>query len=224
MASTRATLLHECFSPQAAEGDRPARHRHRRDAVLPLVPRFAAQMVNRSGSQLGGGAVEASSPAPAESHRRGGTERDADNMLEHRTITMPADPGARIVPNQQRLNQILRGYMCEPRRLRTQRQQPRGKRLGRSEARRVEIVAPAIRGGQAFSGPSVEAERRQFRRVDRRDQGLFLARCDDTLRLRQTRERQAVRTNQIARQTCPSIARAPRSAVSADGVLFLFAA
>jgi hypothetical protein len=109
-----ATPLHEFFLRQAAEGDRPARHRHRRDAVLPLAPRFAAQMVNRSGSQLGGGAIKASSPASAASHRRGGTERDADNTLEHRTITMPADPGARIVPNEQRLNQILRGYMCEP--------------------------------------------------------------------------------------------------------------
>src|ERR1700738_3001387 len=104
-------------------------------------------MVNRSGSQLGGGAIEASGPAPAESHRRGGTERDADNMLEHRTITMPADPGAQIVPNKQRLNQTPRSYMYEPGRLRTQRQQPCGNRLGWSEARRIEIVAPAIRGG-----------------------------------------------------------------------------
>ena len=94
--------------------------------MLPLVPRFATKVVNRSGSQLGGGTIEASSAAPAKSHCRGGTERDADNVLEHRTITMPADPGAGIVPNEQRLNQILRGYMCEPRRLRTQRQQPRG--------------------------------------------------------------------------------------------------
>src|SRR6478609_6839501 len=72
-----ATPLHEVFPRQAAEGDRPARHRHRRDAVLPLVPRFTAQMVNRSGSQHGGGAIEARGAAPAEPHRRGGTERDA---------------------------------------------------------------------------------------------------------------------------------------------------
>ena len=105
-------------------------------------------MVNRSGSQLGGGAIEASSPAPAESHRRGGTERDADNMLEHRTITMPADPGARIVPNEQRLNQILLGTYWDVWR------------------KRGPPSYSSLRGGQAFSGPSVEAERRQFRRVD----------------------------------------------------------
>ena len=76
----------------------------------------------------------------------------------------------------------------EPRRLRAHRQQPLGNRLRWREARRFEIVAPAERGGQALAEPSLEAERRQFRRVDRRDQGLFLARCDDTVRLRQTRE------------------------------------
>ena len=58
-----ATPLHKFFLRQAAEGDRPARHRHPRDAELPLVPRFAVQMVNRSGSQLGESVIAASSPA-----------------------------------------------------------------------------------------------------------------------------------------------------------------
>ena len=51
---------------------------------------------------------------------------DADNVLEHRTIPMPAHPGARVISCGQRLSQIFRGNMCEPCRLRAQRQQPRG--------------------------------------------------------------------------------------------------
>ena len=103
-----ATPLHEFFLRQATEGDRPARHRHSRDALCShLFICFAAQMVNRSGSQLGGGAVKASSPAPAGPHRRGRTEQmptTCSNTGRSRCQPIPAPVSYR----RQRLSQIFR--------------------------------------------------------------------------------------------------------------------
>ena len=164
-----ATPLHGFLLGQAAEGDRPACHVHLSDAVLPIVPRFAAQVVDRSRRQLGGSPVKASSAASSESHRRRRPKRDADDMLEHRTIPMPTDPGARIVPDQQRLNEVIRFEAREPRRPLAQRKQPIRDWFRRREAlpsqsrsssqTRRSCACPAIRG----SGRATVSSRRSMR-------------------------------------------------------------
>src|SRR4029077_16746498 len=50
---------------------------------------------------------------------------------------------------------------------------------GRGEAGIVEVVAPAIGGGKPLPQPSMETERRELRRLDRRDQHLLLARRNE---------------------------------------------
>jgi hypothetical protein len=75
--------------------------------MLPLMPRFTAQMVNRSGRQLGEGALETPGPAPAKSHRRRHPERHANDMLEHRAVPMSADTGAAVVADQQSLTEVF---------------------------------------------------------------------------------------------------------------------
>src|SRR5689334_1506766 len=106
-------------------------------------------------------------------------------MLEDRPVTMPANSGARIVADQQRLYEVIRLEAGEPRRLLTQGQQPIRDRIGPAEGCCLEVVAPAKRGGQALSGPSVKTEGRQRLRVDGPDERLFLARGDKGFGLRQ---------------------------------------
>src|SRR5271166_6005593 len=100
-------------------------------------------------------------------------------MPEHQPVSVPPNPGTRIVADQQGLDEFARLQAREPCRLRTKWQQPIRDRLGRSEARVVEVVAPTVGGGQPLTQPSMEAEGREFRRVDRGDQHLLLAGCDE---------------------------------------------
>src|SRR5690349_22662686 len=109
-------------------------------------------------------------------------------MLEDRPVTMPTNSGARIVADQQRLYEVIRLEAGEPGRPLTQGQQPIRDRIGSTEACCLEVVAPAERGGQALSGPSVEAKGRQPRRVDGPDERVFLARGDKGVGLRQAWE------------------------------------
>ena len=53
------------FLRQAAEGDRPARHLHRGDAVLPFVSRRARQMIDRPRRQEHRCSIETAGPARA---------------------------------------------------------------------------------------------------------------------------------------------------------------
>ena len=103
-----ASPLSELLRCQAAEGYRPACFGHLGDAMLPPVPRFAAEMVNRSGWQLGGDPIKPAGSASSESHRRRRPDRNPQDMFEHAAIPMPTDPGARIVLDQQRLNEFVR--------------------------------------------------------------------------------------------------------------------
>jgi hypothetical protein len=148
--------------PGSAKGDRPACHVHLRNAVLPFVSSFAREMVDGSRRQQCRRPIKAARPASAEPHRRRRAERNADDMLEDGPITMPADPGARIVADHQGLHERVRSKSGKRRGLLAQRQQPIGDRIGRAEASGVEVVPPAIGGCKAFPEPSVEAERRQF--------------------------------------------------------------
>src|SRR5271163_363737 len=109
-------------------------------------------------------------------------------MPEHQPVSVPPNPGTRIVADQQGLDEFVRFQARKPRRLCPKRQQPIRDRLGRGEAGIVKVVSPAVGGGQPLTEPSMELEGREFRRVDRRDQHLLLAGCDDGISLRQPRE------------------------------------
>jgi hypothetical protein len=128
-------------------------------AVLPFVPRLAAQMVNRSGHQLDGSPIKTAGSAAAESHRRRYPKRNADDVFAYGAIPVPTDPGTRIISDQQGLNEVIGFETCKPPGAIAQRTQPIRDRFRRSEARRIEIVVPAERGGQALSQSSVESER-----------------------------------------------------------------
>ena len=107
-------------------------------------------------------------------------------MLKHRPIAVPADPGTRVIADDQGLDEVPRFQAGKPRRPGASRQQPVGKRVGRAEVGGVEIVAPAIGRGQPLAKPAVKAERRKLGRVDRADQRAFLIRRDDLIDLGQT--------------------------------------
>ena len=148
---------------QAPEGDRPARHRHFGNAVLPLVTRLAAQVIDRSCRQADCGTLEAAPLASAEPHCRGRAKRNPDHVFKYQTIAMPANPGSDVVANEQRLNEFVRlepSELCGPS---AQRQQPRGNRFGGGKARRIEIVVPAKRCGKPLAEPSVETEENLLR-------------------------------------------------------------
>ena len=83
-------------------------------AVFPFVPRLAAQMVNRSGLQLGGSPTKTAGPASSETHRRRRPKRNADDVSEYGAIPVPTDPGGRIIPDQQGLNEVIGFETCEP--------------------------------------------------------------------------------------------------------------
>src|SRR6266496_3558436 len=136
-------------------------------------------MVDRPRRQRCGGTVEAARLAAPKSHRRGRAERNTNDMLEHRPVAVPSDAGPRIVADEQSLDELVRGEVCELRNSFAQRQEPFGDRVCPREAGVVEIIAPAKRRGQPLAEPSMEAERRQLQPVDGRDKRLFLARPDN---------------------------------------------
>src|SRR6516162_5169557 len=82
---------------QAAEGDRPARHFHGGDAVLPFMARLAGQMIDRPRREKRRDPIVTAAPASPEPHRRRGSERDAENMLEYRPVSVPPNSSARVV-------------------------------------------------------------------------------------------------------------------------------
>ena len=72
-------------------------------------------------------------------------------MLEHRPVAVPPNSGTRVVTDQQGLDEFVRWQAGEPGRLRTNRHQPIGNRLGWGEAGIVEVVAPAVGGSEPLS-------------------------------------------------------------------------
>src|SRR5436305_158617 len=106
------------------------------------MPRLAAQMVDRARLERQGGAIEAALAAPAQAESRRRLERRADDMLEQGPVAVPADAGARIVTDHQRVDEIFgrktgKGSSPFP-----QGEQEIGDRLGRIEGGGVEIIAP----------------------------------------------------------------------------------
>src|SRR6202035_2799040 len=102
------SLLQTALFGKAAEGDRPARHLHRGDAVLPFMSRLAGQVVNRPRRQEPRRPIETAGLASRKRYRRRGAERYAEDMLEHRPVSVPSDPGTRVVADQQRLDKFTR--------------------------------------------------------------------------------------------------------------------
>ena len=74
-------------------------------------------MVDRPGHQQCRRPIKAAVPASPEPHRRRRPKRDADDMLEDRPISMPADASARIVADHQGLHEVIRREAGEPGRL-----------------------------------------------------------------------------------------------------------
>src|ERR1700722_18421427 len=100
-------------------------------------------------------------------------------MLEDGPIAVPADAGTRIVSDYQGLDELIRsdpGKQCG---FLSKWQQPIGDRGGRPEASPVEVVPPAVGGGQALAEPSMKAERRQLHPFDACDQHPFFDWCYD---------------------------------------------
>ena len=126
---------------------------------------LAGQVIDRSRRQQHRRPIETTRPASPETHRRRGAQRDAEDMLEHRPVAVPADPGPRVIADQQGLDEFVRLQAGEPRRLRPKRQQPIRDRLGGCETGIVEVIAPAVGGGQPLAQPAMEPEGRKFRGV-----------------------------------------------------------
>src|SRR3546814_13296909 len=100
-------------------------------------------MIDRAGREREREAREFLALLAAKAHRRRGAERDADNMLEHRPVAMPPDPGTRAVGDEQRLRDGIARDIREVRGAVGDRAQPFWQRLGPAEGARPEIIMPA---------------------------------------------------------------------------------
>src|SRR4051812_34560295 len=100
---------------QATEGNRPPRHLNIGDAVLPVVPSFPGEMINRPGREEHGRTIKTVGVASSKPECRRRPERDPDDMLEHWSVPMPPDPGTRVVAYQQGLEEFVRIQSCESR-------------------------------------------------------------------------------------------------------------
>ena len=102
---------------------------------------LARQMINRARREFGLGSAEAAVGPLTQSKRRGIAERDANDVLEHRPVLVPADAAAGIVADQQGLDELIgreAGEGCGPR---LHRLKPSRQRVGRREPAVLEIVA-----------------------------------------------------------------------------------
>jgi len=109
-------------------------------------------------------------------------------MLEHRPVPMPAYARARVVPDQQGLNEIVGSQPRKCSGLIAHGQQPVRDRIGGAEPSVIEIIAPAERGCQPLACPTSKAEGREVGGVDFGNQCLFFGRRDELLGQGQTRQ------------------------------------
>ncbi len=89
-----------------------------------------------------------------------GSERDTDDVLVERPISVPADARPRIVADQQRLSQFFRVDAGEPCGPSAERFKPIRDRSGQGQLAGIEIVARTVGRGEALAFPAVELERR----------------------------------------------------------------
>src|SRR5689334_19967507 len=111
--------------------------------MLPVPPGFARQEIGRAGLDLDARAAETSSRTLAEAQRCRRIHRNADDLLEHIAIPMPANAGTGIVAGQKNVNEVIRLELCKLRRTLAQRIEPVRNRIGGTEARVFEVVTPA---------------------------------------------------------------------------------
>lgn len=71
------------------------------------MPRLTAKMISGSWLEHCRSALELGPDTPAEAHCGGSPKRNPNDMLEHRTILVPSNPGTRIVSDQQSLHQFV---------------------------------------------------------------------------------------------------------------------
>src|SRR5207253_505944 len=124
------------------------------------------------------GAPESGRRALAEAQGRRTAERDADHLLEHVAVAVPANARTGNVPSEQPLDEVVwleagEGGDPFPKRL-----QPVRNGLGGREARVLEIVAPAEALRPPVADEAVEAERRQFERLKTAKQLSLLGLAD----------------------------------------------
>ena len=74
--------------------------------MLPFVPRFARQQINRAWLQLQFDPIEAFLVAPTECNSSGGAKRDPDDVFEDGPVTVPADPSPGVVAYEKSLLEL----------------------------------------------------------------------------------------------------------------------
>ena len=156
--------------------------------MLPVVSRLAIEMIDGSWRQRRGDAFEPIALLATKAHGGRLAQRDADDMAENRPVTMPADPRAWIVANEESLDDLFR---CEPGiagGARPDWQQPLRDWVGRRECAGFEIIAPAIAACQPLAGPLLVAEGRKARFFDPFDQRSLFARREKIIAPRKARQ------------------------------------
>ena len=147
----------------------------RGDAVLPGAADLTAKQISRTRLEPGASASEGGCRPLAKAHDGGRSQRNAHNLVELRTVAVPADAGAKVVADDQGMGEIARLQSRESLGTHPRRIEPIRDFLGLSEAGIVEIVAPAEASRQPLARPALEAERRQAERFDLPDQfGFFI--------------------------------------------------
>src|SRR3546814_3955036 len=76
--------------------------------MLPLVPGFTSEVIDAARRERRTGPLELPVHTAAQPQAGRGTERDADDVLEHRAVLVPANAGTGIVANDQRLHDLAR--------------------------------------------------------------------------------------------------------------------
>src|SRR5256885_6225512 len=120
---------------------------------------------------------------------------------------MPANPRARVVAGNQRLNKVVRRNAGERGGFLAQRLQPIRNGFGGTETCIVEIVAPAEALGPAVPEPAMEAERREVERGQPAEQCAFFRLTDEMLAIVETHDQGRVEQH----------AHPPNSSLSSDG-------
>src|SRR3546814_14626415 len=76
--------------------------------MLPLVPGFTSEVIDAARRERRTGPLELPVHTAAQPQAGRGTERDADDVLEHRAVLVPANAGTGSVANDQRLHDLAR--------------------------------------------------------------------------------------------------------------------
>lgn len=169
--------------PQTAERDQPAGFLYFGDAMFPFMPRFALEEIDGTRGKLCGDAFELPAIAPPEPHRSRLPKRYADHVLEHRAISVPADAGARIIADEQGLDEIVRPKARKMRRSPLYGQEPRGNRIGWRKLPGLEVIAPSKAAGEPLACPLLVAKWVKTSLVDALDERPLLLRRDEVILL-----------------------------------------